>query len=101
MLLFNCTNLKSESPMLVKKFVIIGDGESKVLHVDLEKSPVGMEFRGAKYPAYVFMRGSIGPEVMIRMETSYHVGFEFSRPPAKGERTEIDVEFFYEGESNG
>ena len=100
MLIFNCTNIKSESPMFAKKFYIGGDGQGKSLRVALDKSPVAMDFRGGKVPSCAFLRHSAGPECLLTMEDAV-LAFEFARPPALGERAEIEVEFFYEGESNG
>jgi hypothetical protein len=98
-LLFNVANLPKEPPMFVRQFLIAGDGDSTRLRVDLEKSPVAMEFKLGNMPSMAFMRSAIGSncEVILRMEGS-HLVFEFSKPPVVGERVEIIVEFYYESE---
>lgn len=100
MILFNVTNCKGESPMYAKRFILLGDGESLTLTVDLERSPVGMEFRGGKTPHIARLKQSSGREVErldIEPSTSL-LKFEFGRPLAKGESAEVDLEFFYRGE---
>ena len=100
-MMFNAQNIKSEAPMLAKRFVFVGDGTS-VIRVALDKSPVAMTFIGGKTPFFAMLRGSQGSnaEVWLSME-GVVLKFEFPVPPAPGERVEVDVEFFYEGEFNG
>ena len=82
--------------MWSRLFMIVGDGESTTLSIDLEESPVGMEFRGGHKPAVAFMRSSSGPVQHIATADGT-VTFTFSRPPAHHERVDVEVEFYYAG----
>jgi hypothetical protein len=96
MLLFNCSNLAKESPMFVRQFFIAGDGESRTLNVDLTSSPVGMEFRNDKTPAYAFLRSASGSNCEVSLSIEGRIlTFEFTEPPAKGERVDVVVELYY------
>src|SRR5215510_10677882 len=39
------------------KLIIIGDGETKTVAIDLRKMPIGMDFQG-NFPKQVFMRSA-------------------------------------------
>jgi hypothetical protein len=94
---FNCQNVKNENPMMCKRFVILGDGESTKLSLSLQASPVGMEFRGGAMPSVAVMRGVTGPELLALFVVEGILTMEFERPPAQGEWVDVQVDFLYEG----
>lgn len=97
---FNCSNIKNESPMMCKRFIILGDGLSTKLSVSLVASPVGMEFRLGSRPCYAYMRSSTGPELSFLSITGETLTFDFERPIPTGEWADVQVDFLYEGVFN-
>jgi hypothetical protein len=99
MLTFNCANHRGEGPMYPKRFLILGDDKSTVLKIALGASQVGMEFRGNKSAAGATLEHSTGTEVLGLTIADAILTIEFERAPAQGEAVEIDLKFYYEGES--
>jgi hypothetical protein len=96
MLMYNVSSVKGENPMFARKFLISGTGT--VLKVNLESAPVGMDFRGGHRPAHAFMRACSGPAPISITLSSSVMHVELDRSPEPGERADIEIEFFYEGE---
>lgn len=99
--LFNCSNVKNEPPMFCKRFIIVGDDISKVLSINLTKSPVGLTFIGDNTPSTVFPRNGIGVNCGLDALTiiGTTIKFEFTQAPVSGQRVEVEVEFYYSGEN--
>lgn len=97
MMTFNTTNIRGENPMWSRFFMLNGDGESTTLRIDLTAAPVGMEFRGDHKPVLALHRSYEGPSISSLTLADASLTFEFCRPPAHGERVDIPIEFYYEG----
>ena len=99
MLKFNCGNSKGENPMFCKKFAFGGDNVSTDIIIDLEKAPVGMEFKGQKYPAVAYAKNGNGSGCDVRLSIEgKSLTVEFPHTLQIGERTDLEIEFWYEGE---
>ena len=99
---YNASNVQNVSPFSQKRFEILGDGLSTELEVDLTKAPLGMEFRGDKYPAAVYLvekGGSVGvppaTDVVVSTEAG-KVYFIFSVPIPEMESVSITVSLWYD-----
>jgi hypothetical protein len=99
MIRFSVTNVKGDNPMWSKLFIIGGDGADTLLKINLESSPVGMEFHNSKKPTLAFHRAYEGPELNSMSLTDGVLQIEFTRPLAAGEWVHLPVEFYYEGEA--
>ena len=96
---FNVGNCKGENPMFCKKFAFAGDGESAVVMIDLTSSPVGMEFKNSKYPSVAYAKNGSGKGCDVSLSlVERFLTVEFPEALAAGDRVDLDIEFWYEGE---
>jgi hypothetical protein len=57
---FNASNVPQTSPFSQKKFEFLGDGHTTEIEIDLTQAPLGMEFKGEKYPSAVYIQDKSG-----------------------------------------
>jgi hypothetical protein len=89
--------------MFCKKFAFAGDGVSTIIMIDLEKSPVGMDFHPnqavSNYPKMAYAKNGSGKgcDVGLLM-TERFLTVEFPEALAAGDRVDLELEFWYEGD---
>lgn len=99
---FNASNVPQTSPFSQKRFEFLGDGSSTEIEIDLTKAPLGMEFKGDKYPTAVYiqdLKGTVGipKDADIRVDTEDgKLFFGFTTPVPVMEVVSITVSLWYE-----